>query len=95
MSAELSFCELRCKQVINVVDGKYLGRICDIIFARGSAKILGFVVPGDGAFRFLKKRGDLFIPFDRICKIGIDTVLVELKPTFPTGGHGEGILEIE
>jgi len=77
---ELSFCELRCKQVVNVIDGKVLGRICDVVFARGSAKILGFVVPGDGTFHFFRKRGDMFIPFERIVKIGIDVVLVELKP---------------
>ena len=82
MGAELSFCELRCKQVINVIDGKVLGRIIDVVFSRGSARILGFVVPGDGAFHFLKKRGDIFIPFERICKIGIDCVIVELKPAY-------------
>jgi YlmC/YmxH family sporulation protein len=82
VGVELSFCELRCKQVINVIDGKVLGRIVDVVFSRGSAKILGFVVPGDGAFHFLKKRGDIFIPFERICKIGIDVVIVELKPAY-------------
>jgi len=93
MGAELSFCELRCKQVINVIDGKVLGRICDVVFARGSAKILGFVVPGDGAFHFLRKRGDVFIPYEKICKIGKDVVLVELKPVFHQ--NTEKFLEIE
>ncbi|MCL2229071.1 MAG: YlmC/YmxH family sporulation protein [Firmicutes bacterium] len=83
MAAELSFGELRCKQVINVIDGKVLGRICDIVFSRGSARILGFVVPGDNGFNILRKRGDVFIPFERICKIGVDVVLVELKPAYP------------
>ena len=72
--------ELRCKQVVNVLDGKVLGRICDIVFSRGSAKVLGFVVPGDGAFHIFRKRGDMFIPFERVCKIGVDVVIVELKP---------------
>ena len=93
MAQELSFCELRCKQVVNVIDGKVLGRICDIVFSRGSAKVLGFVVPGDAAFHFLRKQGDIFIPFEQICKIGIDVVLVELKPAY---SHlQEKILEIE
>lgn len=80
MGHELSFCELRSKQVINVIDGKVLGRICDVIFARGTAKVLGFVVPGDSIFHFFRRKGDMFIPFERICKIGLDVVLVELKP---------------
>jgi len=91
MGAELSFCELRCKQVINVIDGKVLGRICDVVFSRGSAKVLGFVVPGDGAFHLLRKRNDVFIPFENICKIGRDVVLVELKPAY--GHHHENLIE--
>ena len=94
MPAELSFCELRCKNVINVIDGKVLGRICDVVFSRGSAKILGFVVPGDSAIHFFKKGNDLFIPFEHICKIGVDVVLVELKPAYPHR-HSEKVLEIE
>lgn len=93
MGVELSFCELRCKQVVNVIDGKVLGRIVDVVFSRGSAKILGFVVPGDGAFHFFKKRGDIFIPFERICKIGLDVVIVELKPLHSYAD--ENPLEIE
>ena len=80
MSNELAFCELRCKEVINVIDGKCLGRVCDIIFSRCSSKVLGFVVPGEAGFRIFRKREDMFIPFERICKIGIDVILVELKP---------------
>jgi len=91
VAQELSFCELRCKQVINVIDGKVLGRICDVVFSRGSARILGFVVPGDGALHIFRKRGDMFIPFERICKIGVDVVLVELKPY---GNERDKLLEI-
>ena len=93
MARELSFCELRCKQVVNVLDGKVLGRICDIVFSRGNAKVLGFVVPGDGAFHFFRRRADMFIPFERICKIGVDVVLVELKPFH--AHEKDRLLEIE
>ncbi|MCL2755859.1 MAG: YlmC/YmxH family sporulation protein [Firmicutes bacterium] len=86
MGHELSFCELRSKQVVNVIDGKVLGRIVDVVFSRQSARVLGFVVPGEGGFAFFKKRGDIFIPFERVCKIGVDVVLVELKP-FHHGSH--------
>ncbi|MCL2846855.1 MAG: YlmC/YmxH family sporulation protein [Firmicutes bacterium] len=87
MGAELSFCELRSRQVINVIDGRVLGRICDVIFSRQSARVLGFVVPGTGGFSIFKPRGDIFIPFERICKIGHDVVLVELKPMHPHHHH--------
>jgi len=90
MSHELSFCELRAKQVINVIDGKVLGRICDVVFSRQSARVLGFVVPGNGGFSLFKRQGDVFILFERICKIGVDVVLVELRPL---AAHGE-LMEI-
>jgi len=81
MGHELSFCELRTKQVINVIDGKVLGRICDVVFSRQSARVLGFVVPGENGLIFFRRKNDVFIPFEKICKIGVDVVLVELKPT--------------
>ena len=77
---ELSFSELRSKQVVNVLDGRVMGRICDVILCRQSAKVLGFVVPGESSFSLFKRRGDVLIPFERICKIGLDVVLVELRP---------------
>lgn len=85
MSAELSFCELRAKQVVNVIDGKALGRIVDIVFSREGSRVIGFVVPGDKMFKIFNKKGDLFVPYDRIIRIGIDVVLVELKPFAPVG----------
>lgn len=88
MSHELSFCELRSKQVVNVIDGKVLGRICDVMFSRQSARVLGFVVPGGGGFSLFSKRGEIFIPFEKICKIGMDVILVELKPFHHGHGHG-------
>ena len=45
---EVSFQELKCKQVINTVDGKCLGHITDVIFDIVSAKTLGFVHPSSG-----------------------------------------------
>lgn len=77
---EASFLELKAKQVINTVDGKCLGHITDIIFDVVSACALGFVVPGQsqGLWGLFKGGKDIFIPFDCVCKIGVDVILVEL-----------------
>lgn len=77
---EASFLELRSKQVINTVDGKCLGRITDIIFDVGTACVLGFVVPqSEGGFLgMFKGCKDLFIPYDCVCKIGVDVILVDI-----------------
>ena len=77
---EVSFQELKCKQVVNTVDGKCLGHITDVIFDVVTAKTLGFIVPNSsgGFLGLFKSNKDLFIPFDCVCKIGVDVVLVEL-----------------
>ncbi len=77
---EVSFLELKCKQVINTVDGKCLGHITDIIFDAVNACTLGFIVPqpNSGFWGLFKSGKDIFIPFDCICKIGVDVILVEL-----------------
>ncbi len=38
MVSDLTFCELREKEVINIVDGKKLGRILDIEIGRASCR---------------------------------------------------------
>ena len=79
---ELSFCDLRAKEVINVCDGRRLGNIIDLIIDCRCASVTGIVVPYDkGFFHFFKSNQDIFIPWNRICKIGRDVILVELNPS--------------
>lgn len=73
---EITFCEMRDKEVINMTCGSRLGRICDIVISCKTCRVLGVVVPGDR--RLLRCREDLFIPWKNICKIGEDVILVEL-----------------
>ncbi len=76
---EMSFCKLRCKDVVNVCDGKNYGSITDIIFDTCCGKILGIVVPANkNFFSFWKSNNDIFIPYNRICKIGKDIILVDI-----------------
>ena len=77
---EATFLELKAKQVINTVDGKCLGHITDIVFDVVCAKALGFVVPqpNQGFLGLFRGGKDIFIPFDCVCKIGVDVILVEL-----------------
>lgn len=78
---EISFCELRAKEVVNICDGKLLGNIVDLVFDSCLAKITGIVVPGErNFFSFFKNNQDIFIPFCKIRKIGKDVILVELNP---------------
>lgn len=74
---ETSFSELKCKEVINVCDGKRLGKVNDVVFTYPEGKVLGIVAPGGRGFRFGK--GDLFIDLKNVSKIGVDVILVEIR----------------
>ncbi len=76
---ETSFLEMRLKEVINVVDGRLLGHIVDMVFDIRTSRVLGFVVPASkGFFSVFKPSQEIFIPYNNICKIGEDVMLVEL-----------------
>lgn len=78
---ELSFCDLRAKEVVNLCDGKKLGNIIDLIFDTTCARITGLVVPCEKSFlNIFKNNNDIFIPYKCIRKIGTDIILVELSP---------------
>lgn len=74
----LSYCELRAKEVINVIDGKRLGRIIDIIFSsRDCGEIKGIIVPYVRR-AFFARREEVFVPWNCIRKIGEDVILLDM-----------------
>ena len=76
---ETTFTELRSKEVINVLTGRLLGNVCDVVMDLRKNIILGFVVPGSKSiFNFFKACQEIFIPFSSVCKIGEDVILVEV-----------------
>lgn len=77
MGMETGYCQLRQKEVINVKDGKKLGKVCDVIFTFPEGKVLGIVVPGGRGFF----HPEMFIDLRNVIKIGVDTVLVEVRPS--------------
>ena len=82
---ETSYRELKCKFVVNVTDGRNLGKTTDIVFTYPEGRVLGIAVPGKNGLR-LFKREDLFISLHNVVKIGADVVLVDLKIARPDGG---------
>lgn len=73
--------DLRVREVVNVVDGRRLGLIKDIDIDLEAGRISGIVLPGQGRFLGLFGREDeLLVPWEKIKKIGVDVILVELPP---------------
>ena len=85
---ETSYRELKCKFVVNVTDGRNLGKTTDIVFTYPEGRVLGIAVPGKNGLRFFK-REDLFISLHNVVKIGADVVLVDLKNTRPDSNTRE------
>ena len=73
---ELSFSDLRTKEVVNTQDGKKLGKVCDIALCYPENRWLGIVVPGGRGL--MGKKSALFIDLKSIVKIGEDVVLVNV-----------------
>ena len=75
---DLTFTELRSKDIINSTDGKRLGRACDLVFDSVTGKIKGIVAPF-GKKSYFAKGQDIFIPFRCILKFGEDIILVDIN----------------
>lgn len=72
--------ELRSRDVINVTDGKRLGPIDDLELDWERARVTAIIVPGPGRFFGIFGRDkDYVIPWEKIVRIGVDVILVELE----------------
>lgn len=71
---EFTFTSLKQKDVINLGDGKNMGKVCDATFTFPESNLLGVTVTGCKGFKF--SRQEVFIPVKSIVKIGEDAVLV-------------------
>jgi YlmC/YmxH family sporulation protein len=81
---EMSFSELRTKEVVNMIDGRRLGRVCDLVFSYPENRLLGIVAPGGKGCGFWKS--EQFIEMKNIVKVGDDVVLVNFNlPPKPCG----------
>ena len=75
--SDISFSDLRCKEVVNASDGRRLGRIVDLIFSGETGKIKGIVVPAAKRNVFSKAQ-ELFIPWRCVDKLGEDVIIVSV-----------------
>lgn len=75
----MRLCELRDKEVINVVDCRCLGNVLDLEFDECTGCIRALVVSGQGKmFGLFCHENELVIKWCQIVRIGPDIVLVDL-----------------
>lgn len=76
--------DLRMLDVINVGEGKRLGMIKDIELDLENGKIKAIVLPGNTrAFNLFSKSDEVVVQWDKIVRIGVDVILVDLNPVAP------------
>ena len=79
----MTFGELKQTDVINICDGRRLGKPIDISL-NDAACVTALIVPGPGGFLSCLKpdREGVSIPWERIRRIGDDVILVESDAGF-------------
>lgn len=74
--------DLRLLDVVNVKDGRRLGAIKDLDLDLERGAVKGVIVPGPSKSWGLFGSGkteDYIIPWDRVKKIGVDVILVDVN----------------
>lgn len=84
---DITFSELRSKEVVNINDGRRLGRVCDIVISGENCTVVALIVPNER--KLFRGKDDLVIPWKQIKRIGDDCILVSLalKPFDCTPPH--------
>lgn len=72
---EINFSQLKKKKVVNVLDGRDLGKVCDLVFTFPEGRVLALIVSKKALF----SGDELVINLCCINKIGDDAILVSLK----------------
>ena len=76
----MRLCELKQKEVINTCTCKSLGCPVDLEFNCKTGKIESLIRPGPGRFCcFWGRESEYIIPWNCICQIGDDIILVEIQ----------------
>lgn len=77
---ELTFNEIKKRDVINICDGRCLGRVVNLKLKFPQGLMTGIFVPGKKRTIFsLFDKTEIFIESGKILKIGGDVILVDLK----------------
>jgi YlmC/YmxH family sporulation protein len=80
MKAVVKISELRMREVINVADGRRMGPIKDIDIDLEQGRISAIILPGPGRlFSFFGREEEIVVPWEKIKRIGVDVILVDLR----------------
>ena len=81
----MTLSDLSQKDVINTRDGRCLGKVIDLEFCLCDGRVTALIVPGKLrpipllCRLFTSEREVIVIPWEMICKIGDDVILVDVE----------------
>jgi len=83
--------ELRCKEVINEVNGERLGPVSDVLIDTKTGQVVKLVIYGCSRFfGIMGREEDIHIPWEDVRVIGEETILVCLKDHHRKHEEGRG-----
>ena len=72
--------ELQKKDIVNIKDGKKIGKIIDVEFDQNSGYMVHFVIEEYHFFKGLfSNRSEFTIKFSQIKKLGEDVILIDIS----------------
>lgn len=78
-------CDLREKDVVNICTGQRLGCVCELELDTECGRVVSLIVSGTSFASSVLGKGRVCIPWDKIRRIGRDTILVDM-PSLPSPG---------
>ena len=69
--------EMEMKKIINTVDGRILGSVCDFDLDTNGGRINAVLLPSRRKEGLFRKKEAVTIPWPQIKKIGVDVILAE------------------
>lgn len=75
----LKISDLRMREIVNVLDGRRMGLIRDIDIDLDNGRISALILTGSSRLLgFFGREEEIVIPWEKIVKIGVDVILVEV-----------------
>lgn len=86
----MTFTDLKQKDVVNICDGRRLGKPIDLVLG-DTACVEALVVPsGSGFLNLLRQEKEgCLVPWDRVLRIGSDVILVEVRDLLENAAESE------
>ena len=75
--------DLREKDVVNMCDGRKLGCVAELEIDTDCGKVTAIIVSPDSIAAIIFSKNQIRIPWDKIIRIGCDTILVDSPPPPP------------